>query len=324
MISISVVIPLYNKAPHIDKALDSVLAQTSPPDEIIVVDDGSTDGGAELVVPYIEKHGVRLIRQANAGVSAARNCGVSESNAEYIAFLDADDFWLDKHLEMLRKLIESFPDASLLSTAYVLERGGRQYRPSSSYEDGFFGLVDDFFVRYAHGLCLIHSITACAKKRDLLEIGGFPVGVRRGEDIVCWINMALKYPVAHAEVVTAVYYQDAVNRTDHRLRETEPPGSLQHIAALLKTDWLTDEQRKGLALLFDRIAFFTAAGFRAQGDWAGLAAIRRLAWATGRYRVGMLAAALHWTPALLLRAAKTIRHPRVRRKAACVRTKAGG
>jgi len=309
--TISVVIPLYNKAPHIARALDSVLAQSSQPDEIIVVDDGSTDGGAEIVAPYVQKHGVRLIRQKNAGVSAARNRGVSEAKSEYIAFLDADDYWHDNHIAVLRDLIAQYPQASLMSTAHVIVRGDKIYRPRSSYPDGWYGLVDDFCLRYARGLSLINSVTACAKKIDLLRVGAFPVGVRRGEDIICWINLAVKYPVAHAEIVSAVYCQDAVNRTD-KLREKEAPGSLRHIAELIRDAKLTAEQREGLAKLFDRIAFFTAAGFKANGDPQGVAAIRQLAFETGRYRVGAMVSGLVLAPGWLLRMAKKVRHPRVK------------
>jgi len=308
--TIAAVIPLYNKAPHIARALDSALAQTSRPDEIIVVDDGSTDGGAELVAPYVEKYGVRLIRQANAGESAARNRGIDEARSGYIAFLDADDYWLDHHIAVLRGLIAQYPQASLFSTAHLIARGGGAYRPRSSYSDGWRGVVDDFFSRYASGLSMVNSTTACAKKADLLSAGAFPLGVRRGPDIICWVNMALKYPVAHAEIVTAVYYQDAVNRTD-QIRESEPPASLKHIAGVIREGALSDTQRKGLATLFDRIAFFTAAGFKANGDMNGVVAIRRLASYTGRYRVAALVAGLQWCPRGLLRAAKKVRHRRV-------------
>lgn len=307
---ISVVIPLYNKAPHITKAVESVLAQTDPPDEVIVVDDGSTDGGGDLVLPYCEKYGVRLVRQENAGESAARNRGVEIASNQYVAFLDADDWWLPNHISTLRRLIARFPAASLFSTAHVIERSGQNYRPRCSYSDGWAGIVDDFFQMYSSNFGLVNSITSCVRKSDFKNVGGFPLGIRRGPDIICWINMALHYPVAHAEVVTAVYYQDAVNRTD-RLREAEPPGSLQHIAKLLQRDDLTSAQRAGLTRLFDRIAFFTAAGFRANGDITGVDSIRKLAWTTGRYRISLATTALRYTPAGVLRVAKRFRHPRV-------------
>ena len=91
--AISVVIPLYNKVKYIRRALDSVLNQTSADLEVIVVDDGSTDGGGHVVLRQHDGR-VRLIRQGNKGVSVARNRGVSEARADLIAFLDADDEWL--------------------------------------------------------------------------------------------------------------------------------------------------------------------------------------------------------------------------------------
>lgn len=307
---ISVIIPLYNKAPHIVRTIESVLAQTVLPAEIIVVDDGSTDGGPELLIPYESQKVIRLIRQKNSGESAARNRGIAEAENDYVAFLDADDYWLPSHIEVVMRLIAKFPQAALLSTAHFIERGGLKYRPRSSYSDGWMGLVDDFFCRYAKGLSLINSITACARKVELVSVGGFPVGVRRGPDIICWVNMALKYPVAHAEVRTAVYFQDAVNRSD-RLREADPPGSLMHIAMLLKDRGIDDKTKKGLALLYDRIAFFTAAGFMANGDVIGMRAIRDLSWEAGRYRSAMMVAGLKWVPQKVLLAAKKIRHSRV-------------
>lgn len=308
MPKISVVIPLYNKAPHIIKAVDSVLAQSTQPDEVIVVDDGSTDGGAELLASRVEKYGVRVIYQTNAGESSARNKGVEIASSDYIAFLDADDWWLPNHLETLHFLIDRYPSASLYSTAHIVEREGQLYRPKSTYNDGWLGVVDDFFYRYAQGLSLINSTTACVRKTDFVAIGGFPTGIRRGPDIICWINMALKYQIAHAEIVTAVYFQDAVNRSN-QLREPEPPASLLYIANLLQNKTLTTIQYRGLRRLFDRIAFFTAAGFRVSGDKIGASAINKLSWRARRYRTALLILLLRLLPVELLLMAKKIRHP---------------
>ncbi len=305
MVSVSVVIPLYNKAPHIAKTLESVLAQSSKPDEIIVVDDGSTDDGPDCVVPYVERYGVRLIRQSNCGDSVARNRGIAESKSEYIAFLDADDYWLSNHIEVLRELIEKYPQAALYSTAHLIERGGARYRPRHSLGDGWMGMVDEFFLCYARNLGLVNSTTACARKAELVQVGAFPVGVRRGPDIICWIKMARKYPVAHAEVVTAVYYQDAVNRTN-RLKETDAPGSLKYIAELLNNGQISEQERRSLSLLYDRIAFFTSAGLKLEDDGAGLDAIYRLSRQAGRYSVSAQILLLKLVPRLLLALAKNL------------------
>jgi len=302
----TIVIPLYNKALHIAQTLDSVLAQTVPADDIVVVDDGSSDGGAEIVLTYAHR-GVRLMRQPNQGESAARNTGVEAAITDYVAFLDADDWWLPNHLEVLQKLALSHPSAALLSTAHLIRRSDRFYCPRSSLAEGWSGLVQDFFCTYAQGLSLVNSSTACVRRSALISTGGFPVGVRRGPDIITWINLALRFPVAHTHIATSVYNQQAVNRTD-ALRETEAPGSLKYLARLLHDASLDDNQRRGVGILFDRIAFFTAAGFRLSGDSTGFAAIRHLSYACGQYKIAAAIAGLALVPVGVLQAAKDFRH----------------
>ena len=106
-VRVSVIIPLYNKAPYVRRALDSVAAQTFTDFEVIVVDDGSTDGGAELVAAYGDSR-VRLLRQANAGPGAARNRGIAEARGDILAFLDADDVWLPVFLEESMRLLDRY------------------------------------------------------------------------------------------------------------------------------------------------------------------------------------------------------------------------
>ena len=90
---ITVVIPLYNGRDFIREALDSVLAQTLSPDEIIVVDDGSTDDGPDIVADMALSHSITLLRKANGGQSSARNVGIAHANGDLIALLDQDDAW---------------------------------------------------------------------------------------------------------------------------------------------------------------------------------------------------------------------------------------
>lgn len=123
--AISVVIPLYNGAAYIERSIHSVLAQTVLPAEILVIDDGSTDNGAALVMQKNYPL-VRLISQANAGVSAARNKGISESRYEYVAFLDADDQWTDNHLEIIAGLIKKYPRCGVFGTSYYFCRPGKK------------------------------------------------------------------------------------------------------------------------------------------------------------------------------------------------------
>src|SRR5690606_11857402 len=105
----SIVIPLYNKEQSVTNTLQSVLNQTYTEFEVVIVNDGSTDNSVEKVEAFNDPR-IRLIHQANAGVSAARNKGIEEAKFEWIAFLDADDLWMENHLSTLRNMIETYPE----------------------------------------------------------------------------------------------------------------------------------------------------------------------------------------------------------------------
>jgi hypothetical protein len=302
----SVVIPLYNKAPHIAATLRSVLAQTAPPAEIIVIDDGSSDGGADIAAAFSDR-GVTLIRQSNAGVSAARNQGTKAARSDYIAFLDADDIWLPAHLETLRNLIAQLPSAGLVSTLYKIQQGGNLFNPHSAFADGFTGKVDDFCRRMAAGLSLVHSSTACVERSAFFEAGGFPHGMQRGEDLVLWLKLARGFEVGHAATVTAIHNRDAVNRTSG-LRESQPPGSLLYLREMMAGPGLSASEKASAKLLFARIAFYTAAGMREAGDLAGLAAIRRLTAEMNMPELALRIRLLGTLPPFALSFARRFRH----------------
>ena len=114
---VSVVIPLFNQAAYIDRSIASVLAQEREPEQVVVVDDGSTDDGAARV-EALDDPRIKLVRQANTGVSAARNRGIGESSHEMVAFLDADDEWLPGHLQSLVELAGKYPAAGLLANGF--------------------------------------------------------------------------------------------------------------------------------------------------------------------------------------------------------------
>lgn len=122
-IDFSVVVPLYNKAKEIVHTLEGVASQRYAPMEVIVVDDGSTDGGAELVEQMkAQLPTLQLIRQANGGVSVARNCGIAHARGNYIALLDADDFWKPEYLERVTGLIERYPGCGMYCMGFEVHR----------------------------------------------------------------------------------------------------------------------------------------------------------------------------------------------------------
>jgi glycosyltransferase involved in cell wall biosynthesis len=211
--SVSVVIPLYNKGPHIERALHSVRSQTAPPGEIIVIDDGSTDRGGEVVQSFTDPR-IRLIRQKNQGVSAARNRGIAEAQGEIIAFLDADDEWRPNFLAIIQKLRQGYPEAGLYATAYavVSPQGKQQSRIFKLFQsDRAHGLITDYF-RVALGFPVWTS-AAAVPRRVLDEVGGFRVSEVQEEDVDLWLRIALGYPMAWSSEPAAVYHKDATNRS---------------------------------------------------------------------------------------------------------------
>jgi glycosyltransferase involved in cell wall biosynthesis len=211
--SVSVVIPLYNKVRHIRRTIESVLAQTYADFELLVIDDGSTDGSGAEARQCTDPR-VRVITQVNAGECAARNRGIAEAACELVAFLDADDEWLPCFLETVMGLRARHPAAGIYATAFCTSVGGqrseREYHACPQSPEG--GLIDDYFRAACLGDSPAWSSCVMIPKAVLVEVGGFPVGVRTGGDLNTWVRIALRYRVAWSKTVGAVYHLSADNR----------------------------------------------------------------------------------------------------------------
>ena len=208
----TVVIPLFEKGPYVRRALESVCAQTVPAAEILVVNDGSTDGGDDVARAFVPPAGgprVRVIDQPNRGVSSARNAGVAAASQPYVAFLDADDRWAPEFLARMRELIERCPHAMLYGAGFVTTRDGRDLRrygvvpaeiegsdPRGGRVDFFRGLAREF---------IVHSSSMVVPKAALERIGGFPEGITHGEDFLVWAKLALAGPVVLTPEPLATY-----------------------------------------------------------------------------------------------------------------------
>lgn len=217
MLKTTVVIPLYNKAEYVVRALDSVFRQTVSEYEVIVVDDGSTDGGAELVETCCDLR-VKLVSQTNGGAAAARNRGVELAATELVAFLDADDEWHPDFLATVLDLRERFPEAGLYATAFeLLESSGNRTRPDFRHvPTGEGGLIDNFF-RCLPSYPPVSSSAVMVPKEIYIEAGSSPVDVLYGEDVDTWMRIALRYPVAWSPKACATYHMDADHRACHKL-----------------------------------------------------------------------------------------------------------
>jgi len=206
--AISVVMPLYNKEGEVSRAVRSVLAQTVSDFELIVVNDGSTDGGADMVRAFADKR-VRLIEQSNSGVSAARNRGIAEARADLIAFLDADDEWTEDYLETIMGLLGKFPDASVFATGYAFKQAGGYERRAvirGLPEDFSEGILENYFAIAAHSDPPLCASTVAVRKDAIKGIGGFPAGVTSGEDLLTWARLAIRGKIAYSVRLKSFFY----------------------------------------------------------------------------------------------------------------------
>jgi hypothetical protein len=208
----SIIIPLYNKAPYVAKAIHSVLGQTFSDYEFIIVDDGSKDNSAEMAANSINNHEqCRLIRQDNQGVSMARNNGVANSQGEYLCFLDADDWWEPTFLEEMAKLIEEFPNAGIYGVNYTIinETKHKTRVAQIGVENGFEKGYINYCQAYAKTMYMpLWTGAICIPRNIFDEMHGFPKGIKLGEDFILWIHIALKYKVAFLNKPLAYYNQD--------------------------------------------------------------------------------------------------------------------
>lgn len=220
----SVVIPLYNKAPFIRRAVESVLHQTLHSFEIIVVDDGSTDGSAAKLSDIVDPR-LRVIRQENSGVSAARNTGMALAGGQWIAFLDGDDMWFSDHLEELARVADSFPNAGLISTTSMELLDGSEVsqpkEPATSIQR------IDYFLRAAEKIGIINSTSAAIAARVFESLGGFKPYVM-GEDLEYWARVALRYSVAISRRTTCIYFRN----TNGATAQSAAKSSLRPVSTL--------------------------------------------------------------------------------------------
>ena len=189
----SVVIPLYNKEPYVEKTLRSVLDQSFSDYEVIVVNDGSKDGSLEVTKKVLEGiENATIIDQENNGVSTARNNGIAASKGDYICILDADDWWEPTFLEEMDKLIDEYPNAGLHCTNYYYVHNGKSV-VKLDIPTGYFNYCKE----YARTLCMsASSSSSCISKDILNEMDGFKPHLKLGEDFDLWIRIALKYGTA--------------------------------------------------------------------------------------------------------------------------------
>ena len=199
MSSISVVIPTYNRAVLLKRALDSVLAQTLPVDEVIIVNDGSTDNTSSMLKSRYPE--VNLIEQNNQGVSAARNTGIVAARHDWIALLDSDDVWHQNKLEKQIQELNNAPDYLICHSNEIWIRNGVRIKQMSKHKK-----MGGYIFQHCLPLCAISPSAVIIHRLLFDEIGLFDETLPACEDYDLWLRLCSRYPVLYIEEALITKY----------------------------------------------------------------------------------------------------------------------
>ncbi|MBN3518749.1 glycosyltransferase family 2 protein [Algoriphagus lutimaris] len=226
----SVIIPLYNKASFISRAIDSVMYQTFQEFEIIVVNDGSTDGGEKLPENY-KTDRIRVIHQENQGVSAARNAGIAQARCSFVAFLDADDYWHKDYLKITSEAIKKFQDVGVIGSHYSHEE-----LPEVVENPEVLPLTN-YFSKAIHNT--FYSSSSTIIRKDFFDSNeGFKTYLKIGEDLDLWFRTIAFFGKAYLIRERLVFYD--LSSSESGLIKKNLAFSV--LSEFLKDDYLSEEQ----------------------------------------------------------------------------------
>lgn len=251
----SIIIPLYNKSKWINDTINCVLNQTEKNFEIIVVDDGSTDG-SEQIVKRIKDDRVHLYIQKNQGVSAARNKGIELAKGKYISFLDADDTWTNDYLLITKRLFDKYPNAKIACPMYKVRYNKKDVIPKwkivSTDSDC---IITDFLETAKSRFWLVNSSCITIERELLLNTKKlFPIGETVYEDFDLWIRLGINHSVAHSNKICSIYNRQTEDnaRTSHHNKIVYSKSFMETLDNLEKSTVLTIKQKKDILEIKDR------------------------------------------------------------------------
>jgi glycosyltransferase involved in cell wall biosynthesis len=185
---VSVIIPTYNRAWCVERAVDSVLTQTIRDVELVVVDDGSNDDTARRLAAY--GPALQVISQANRGVSAARNAGIAAARGRWIALLDSDDYWLPDKLAVQLQWLDDHADYRICQTEEIWIRNGQRVNPKKRHLK-----YGGFIFERCLPLCLVSPSAVVIHRHLLVAVGGFDESLPACEDYDLWLRLACRHPI---------------------------------------------------------------------------------------------------------------------------------
>jgi glycosyltransferase involved in cell wall biosynthesis len=251
-----VIIPTFNRAGCLAEAVDSVREQDYRDFELIVVDDGSTDGTAGILARY--GHTVRVLRQENRGVSAARNRGIAAARGALIALLDSDDLWLPRKLSVQVAYFDRHPRALICQTEEIWVRNGRRVNPRRRHRK-----PEGMIFEPSLELCLVSPSAVMARRELFAEVGLFDETLPACEDYDLWLRVARRHPFGLIETPLIV------KRGGHPDQLSAAWGldrfRIASLVKLLEDGGLSPDQRQAAAAVLRRKCRVYAGGCRKRG-----------------------------------------------------------
>lgn len=233
------VVPTFDRAEVLPRALDSVIEQTRLPVEVIVVDDGSTDATAELVESRFP--GVLVLRQENRGVSAARNRGIGASRGEWIALLDSDDEWRPRKLERQLSALEAQPDLRICHTDEIWIRRGRRVNPRQIHAKH-----GGWIFEHCLPLCAMSPSSVVIHRSIFDAVGMFNEALPACEDYDLWLRICSRYPVLYLDEPLVVKYGGHEDQLSSRIWGLDR-FRIQALEKVLCDGSLSDDDRDSAA-----------------------------------------------------------------------------
>lgn len=247
--TISVVIPLYNQAENIVATVESVLAQTLPATQVIVVDDGSTDDPTPHLQSFVDAGRITLVQQTNQGVTTARNRGLQDVSGDFVIFLDADDLWRPAFLERIAGLVDAYPDCSVFATSYaILDAQGGQREPlfRAFPSEGRDFVFTNYFEAASVSTPPLWTGAVVMRTEAIRAIGGFRECYHDGEDLLAWAELYTRTDIAFTRDVVSIYRQTSFSWTHYRRAASEIDITGNRLVELLNDPTIPENKKIGL------------------------------------------------------------------------------
>jgi glycosyltransferase involved in cell wall biosynthesis len=245
-LTIAAVIPTHNRSATLRRALASVAAQTRPPDEVIVVDDGSVDDTPDWVPREFPE--VTYIRRENAGVSAARNRGVASARCDWIAFLDSDDEWRPEKLKLQEEALAANPDYPVCHTNEIWIRGGQRVNEGKRHAKS-----GGWIFQRCLPLCVVSPSSAVVRRSLLEQLGGFDESLPVCEDYDLWLRICARHPVLFLGQPLTVKHGGHADQLSRRYWGMDR-FRIQALEKILSENVLSPEDRSAaVTVLLDKI-----------------------------------------------------------------------